>query len=252
MSAFSAEEWSEADAVTLYLVAHLKPGELLEVGMVESALSSRRTVRNALRWRVVTLEAELCEARSKIPKPPPPPRPRPTLVVSRATDSLAGASVLAVDRSWSTPPASAVALPLTPPPQDGTPDNNAALIADYRHACEEWGATMLDSWHDRVIELEDKLLASLAETTEKAAIAEKRLDTLWHAIDSNGGLTFTLWVSEQVQIDELCLDVQAADSLSELLDGVAEYYAEIDTQYDEPDTSPPESPLPNPITTEAP
>jgi hypothetical protein len=80
MSTFTAEECSEADAVARYLVAHLQPGELLEPGMVENGLASRRTLRNALRWRVAMLEAELREALSNIPKPPPPPHPRPTLV----------------------------------------------------------------------------------------------------------------------------------------------------------------------------
>jgi len=35
------------------------------------------------------------------------------------------------------------------------------LVAEYRHACEEWGATMEEAWLDRLMALEDRLLALL-------------------------------------------------------------------------------------------
>lgn len=101
-------EWAESDAVLRFITARkVADGGLLDVGDLETALASRRIVRDAMRCRVVELERELREARAKIPKPPPPPRPRPTLVrddASRADPALAvdPAERSAAD-SWSIP-----------------------------------------------------------------------------------------------------------------------------------------------------
>jgi hypothetical protein len=76
MTLIAAEDWSETDAVIDYVTAHLPPGELLEWEAIEKALSSQRSIGDALRWRVVMLEKALREAEAKIP----PPRPRLMLV----------------------------------------------------------------------------------------------------------------------------------------------------------------------------